>query len=129
MTTVADLENAQYINLETFRKNGTGVKTPVWQVAEGGTLYVWTQADSWKVKRIRNNAHVRVCQSDARGNPESEWVDAEAKVLESADVQAAQHKRMVKKYGLFYRMFWLLSKIRRADYTVVAINPANSASS
>ncbi len=48
--------------------NGTGVVTPVW-----GKLYVWTGADSWKVKRIRNNGRVRLVPSDARGNPEGEW--------------------------------------------------------
>lgn len=38
------LHQATYINLETFRKNGVGVKTPVWQTSEAGTIYVWTYA-------------------------------------------------------------------------------------
>ena len=29
----------QYLNIETFRKNGVGVKTPVWFVQEGDMFY------------------------------------------------------------------------------------------
>ena len=43
-----EFENQKYINLETFRKSGVGVKTPVWFVQDRDVLYVWTQADSWK---------------------------------------------------------------------------------
>jgi hypothetical protein len=34
------------------------VKTPVWFVLHDGALYVYTEADSWKVKRVRNNPRV-----------------------------------------------------------------------
>lgn len=33
-------KNQNYINLETFRKSGEGVKTPVWFVQERDSLYV-----------------------------------------------------------------------------------------
>ncbi|KAA3662518.1 MAG: PPOX class F420-dependent oxidoreductase, partial [Chloroflexi bacterium] len=46
--TLSTLGDAQYIALETFRKNGTGVITPVWVAGENGSLFVWTDADSWK---------------------------------------------------------------------------------
>ena len=45
----------QYLNLETFRKNGAAVKTPVWFVQDGDATFVRTLANSGKVKRIRNN--------------------------------------------------------------------------
>ena len=62
-----EIRDAKYIALETFRRNGQGVVTPVWQVPDGDMLYVWTDAASWKTKRIRANSHVRLCRSDARG--------------------------------------------------------------
>ncbi len=71
----AELGNAKYIALETFRKSGEGVITPVWVTPEDGKLYVWTVDGSWKVKRIRNNDRVRIAVSDARGNPQSDWVE------------------------------------------------------
>lgn len=78
------LHDVKYISLETFRKNGEGVKTPLWLVSDRGNLYAWTQTNSWKVKRIRNNSQVRVCQSDARGKLLGEWIDAQARIFEDS---------------------------------------------
>ncbi|MCB9113344.1 MAG: PPOX class F420-dependent oxidoreductase [Caldilineaceae bacterium] len=78
-----EIGNPTYIALETFRKSGEGVVTPVWVVAEGGKLYVWTVGDSGKVKRIRNNGRVHIAVSDSRGTPKSEWVEATARVLDT----------------------------------------------
>jgi PPOX class probable F420-dependent enzyme len=67
----AEFTRAKYISLETFRKTGAGVRTPVWFAADPGapeTLYLYSEADAGKVKRIRNNSHVRVAPSDIRGN-------------------------------------------------------------
>lgn len=59
-----EIGNPTYIALETFRKSGEGVVTPVWVTTEGDKPYVWTVDDSGKVKRIRNNGCVRVAVSD-----------------------------------------------------------------
>ncbi len=118
------LHQATYINLETFRKNGTGVKTPVWQTSEAGTIYVWTQADSWKVKRIRANPHVRLCVSDARGNPQGAWYEGQARILAGAAAEAQQRQRMAAKYGLFFQLFRLMAIFRRTTYAVIAIDLA-----
>ena len=53
MTTdkLAPFRNQKYLNLETFRRDGRGVMTPVWFVLrENGAFYVYTEAESWKVK-------------------------------------------------------------------------------
>ncbi|MEU0405172.1 PPOX class F420-dependent oxidoreductase [Streptomyces sp. NPDC006197] len=63
-----ELRRGRYVSLTTFRKNGTGVATPVWYVTEGSELYVWTCSDSWKVKRLRNDSRVEVAVCDLRGN-------------------------------------------------------------
>lgn len=42
----------QYINVETFRRNGAGVKTPVWFVREEDALYVRTVKNSGKIKSL-----------------------------------------------------------------------------
>ncbi len=122
--TLHEIGNAQYIALETFRKNGQGVTTPVWPTPADGKLYVWTAAGSWKVKRIRNNKHVRVCQSDYRGNPQSDWVEAQARILNAPEEDKAQRQRLAAKYGWQYWLYYLLAKLGRANYVVVEISPA-----
>ena len=59
---LSGLGDPKYIALETFRKSGEGVKTPVWTVAQDGKLLVWTQGDSWKVKRGAQQSAGAGCQ-------------------------------------------------------------------
>ena len=65
--TPAELKGRKYLSLTTFRKNGVGVKTPVWFAETGGVIYVMTRGDSVKVKRIRNNPEIRVAPCTIRG--------------------------------------------------------------
>lgn len=68
--TLEELGRSRYVSLTTYRKDGTPVATPVWAVADGGELYIWTKSDTWKVKRIRNNGRVSVVACDVRGRAE-----------------------------------------------------------
>src|ERR1035441_6602130 len=82
---IGQFAQAKYLNLETFRKTGVGVRTPVWFAADPGsrsltTFYVYTLPDSGKVKRIRNNAKVRIAPCTMRGDLRGAWVDARARL-------------------------------------------------
>ena len=85
-----ELSNTQkYISLETYRKDGTGVRTPVWfalSAVPGGEprLYVYTVADSGKAKRLRRSGTVRIATCDARGRITGAWIDASA-TMSAAD--------------------------------------------
>jgi PPOX class probable F420-dependent enzyme len=106
----------QYINVETFRKNGAGVKTPVWFAMDKDTLVVRTESSSGKMKRIRNNPKVRIAPCDSRGGILGEWVEARVEITQ----EEAENKRIdqlvTKKYGLFKRFFDLMQKFRGGDY-------------
>lgn len=114
-------KDQKYISLETFRKSGVGVKTPVWFVEEQGTFYVWTQADSWKAKRIRNNEKVKVVPSTASGEPLGEWVDAHATADASPEALKYTTNLMKKKYGLAFQGFRLMGKMNKAQHTSIKI--------
>lgn len=118
-----EIGNPTYIALETFRKSGEGVVTPVWVTAESGKFYVWTLANSGKAKRIRNNGRVRIAISDARGNPKSEWVEAKAHVLSDPAEDQKQRERLAKKYGWQFHLFNLMGRFlrNRADHVVLEI--------
>src|SRR5689334_18846042 len=60
-------EGENVISLETYRRNGEPVRTPVWFLKENGILYVHTGDNTGKVKRIRRNPKVRVAPSHFRG--------------------------------------------------------------
>ena len=96
-----DLAAEPYISLTTFKRDGTPVSTPVWVAGDDGRLLVHSAADSWKVRRIRRDGHVRVAPCDMRGNVRGEAVDGEAKIL--ADTSCVERLE-AEKYGCLYRM-------------------------
>lgn len=97
--TLDELDQGKYVSLTTFRKDGTPVATPVWAVADGGELYVWTRSDSWKVKRIRNNGRVTVSACDVRGRVAegAPVLEGEARLLDEAGLKRVR-KLMLRKY-------------------------------
>ena len=99
-----------YIALETFRKNGEGVITPVWVAGENDKLYVWTDLDSWKIKRIRKDHRVRLCESDSGGNPKSEWLEARASILDSEEAIQKARSLLKSKFGFQFRIFGIMGR-------------------
>ena len=89
----------KYINLETLRKNGTKVKTPVWFVAYDDLIYVITREHTGKVKRLRNNSNVRICPCSFKGKPKCEWISGNATLVEGEEAKNAISLRK-KKYGI-----------------------------
>jgi len=113
--------NQKYINVETFRKNGVGVKTPVWFANDENAFYVWTEANSGKAKRIRRDGAIKITPSTASGKPVSEWVNAQATADSSPEALAHIIKLMKNKYGLAFFGFRLMGKLRKAKYTAIKI--------
>ena len=120
--TPKQFEKQKYLNIETFRKNGQGVKTPVWFVEDGEALLVWTQAGSGKAKRIRGDGTVRVAPSTGSGDPVGEWIPAHALADESPETIQRLEKMMKKKYGVMFNIFGFLGRLRSGDkYTAIKI--------
>ncbi len=116
----APFRHQKYLNLETFKRDGRGVKTPVWFVVrETGAFYVYTAADSWKVKRIRNNPRVRIAPCDMRGNVTGEWQAATAQIV-SGDEERVANRLLDQKYFL-KKLFNLLAKLHRHTRTMLKI--------
>ncbi|MFD7406169.1 PPOX class F420-dependent oxidoreductase [Streptomyces sp. NPDC059866] len=110
----------KYLLITSYRRNGTPVPTPVWVVADGDALGVWTVADSWKVKRIRNRSDVLVGPCDLRGNPTGEQVPATAEITDPATT--ARYRQLIaRKYGVVGRLTLLGSRLRRGPNGTVGI--------
>jgi uncharacterized protein len=121
MPTLKQFANHQFLTIETFRKNGTGVKTPVWFTQERDTLYAWTGACSGKIMRTRRNPDVRIAPSKADGTPLAEWVAAKACSDDSLTAIDHVTKLMRKKYGFSFMLFRWLGMLRRERYTSLRI--------
>ena len=114
------LADERYISITTFRKDGSEASTPVWFVSDDlrRRLFVATGADTWKVRRIKRNAHVRVapvhrereghgradrgsCTNRRRGATRAPSADREVRLAEVADREGlrAQHEATTKPTG------------------------------
>jgi PPOX class probable F420-dependent enzyme len=120
----------KYLNLETFKKSGNGVKTPVWFAAEPSArlessdakLYVYTIGVSGKVKRIRNNGRVKVAPCNMRGEVRGEWVDARAEIVTGAETEHGM-RLLNKKYAPWKQLLDFFAMFRKRERTVFVIRP------
>jgi PPOX class probable F420-dependent enzyme len=91
--------HGKYVSVTSFKRDGTGVATPVWFLEEDGRLLVHTGARSFKVKRIRRNSAVTVAPCGPTGKLRGEPVPAHAEVLPDTEV-ARVEKLLARKYWL-----------------------------
>ncbi len=82
---IDELLKAKFICLETYRKNGEAVRTPVWFTVEGGKVYFHTPVKSGKVKRLRRNPYVRLAPCTRTGKVIGNWVKGKAVQLDERE--------------------------------------------
>jgi uncharacterized protein len=105
------LSKHQYISLETYRKNGKAVTTPVWFTIDDQKILIVTGNKTGKIKRLKNNPKVRVAPSGIRGQPKGEWLTGNAVLADSAQLEHALNLR-IKKYGFKARLSRLFSRTK-----------------
>ena len=117
-------DRQKYLNLETFRKNGNGVKTPVWFVGEGDALFVRTIANSGKVKRIRNQqlVHIAPCKMD--GALLGDWVEASSRLVTDPEIDRKVDRLLGKKYRFMKFLFGFASSLQKQKHIIIEINAA-----
>lgn len=99
MSAIDTLGETPYVNLETFRKNGTGVQTPVWVARSGDELGIFTNGESYKVKRLRRNPRIRIAKCGVRGALKGPWHEGTARLVGEAPRQQAILDALHRKYG------------------------------
>lgn len=119
---LGQFEHKSYLNLETLRRTGEGVQTPVWFVQDDGVFYIRTLADSGKVKRVRANGAVRVAPCEVNGRVIGAWVAAEAVEVHDTDRAVKVARLLEDKYGVTQvRAFAAASSLRGHRYTILRI--------
>ena len=98
----------KYINLETYKKDGTPIRTPVWFVIDKNLIYVITRDSTGKVKRLGNNQNVRIVPCSFKGEPKNEWVKGAAEKIRGEEADKVIKLRK-KKYGMSARLIGLFT--------------------
>lgn len=113
MPATDDLDNhfGRYISLVTFKRSGDGVATPVWFAADGASIYVFTDGTSYKVKRLRRNARIRIAACGSGGRVTGDWHDGNGRVVEDAEIEQRAYTLLMKRYGWQMKLVNLLSTL------------------
>jgi hypothetical protein len=116
----------KYLSLETVRKNGDAVRTPVWFAGEPpvgtpATIYFYTVGNTGKVKRIRNNPQVRIAPCDMRGKVKGSWVEARVEIL-SGDPADRGMKLLNRKYMPWKQLLGFFAMFSRHERVVLALH-------
>ena len=112
----ADLEAlfpGRYLSVTSFKRDGTGVATPVWFVSDGRRLFAFTDLHSAKVRRMRRNPRVLVASCRVDGKLRSEPVPARAEVLTAAPELERVQKLLLERYKISYRVVMLFYRLGR----------------
>ena len=125
MSNVDQFRNKKYLNLETYRKTGAPVLTPMWFAEQDGVFYIYSVAGVGKVKRIRNNPNVRIAPCGIRGQLEGEWIAGVAR-LENEEGAALANRLLNRKYGVIKRIGTLYSNLIGRKRVVFSIRPNSS---
>ena len=109
MRYLEEIESEKYISVETYRKNGDPVRTPVWFTIKNNQIFVVTRDQTGKVKRLKNNTQVKIATCTIKGKIKGKWVSGVAEILDEEKTKDAV-KRRDKKYGFFSKMARFLTK-------------------
>jgi uncharacterized protein len=103
----------RYLSVTSFKRDGTGVSTPVWFVSDGSRLFALTNLNSAKVRRMRRNPRVLVASCRADGKLRSEPVAARAEVLTATAELEPVQKLLIERYKLSYRLVMWIYRLGR----------------
>ena len=118
-------EGEKVISLETYRRSGEPVRTPVWFLEEDGVIYVHTDDSTGKVKRIKRNPRVKIALSLFRGKPKADYVDAMAELDPNPEIVERYRSRIYKKYGIQGTLTTFMQRFSRskANDALIIIQP------
>lgn len=121
----------RYLSVTSFKRDGTGIATPVWFVSDGKQMFAFTDLHSAKVRRIRRNPHVLVASCLPGGKLRRAPVAAHAEVLTATAELERVRQLLTARYKISYRVVMFFYRLGRrlggkrtvADGAVLAITP------
>lgn len=120
---LSEFASKKYMNIETYRRSGEAIRTPVWFVESGGILFFLTRGDSGKVKRLRHNKQVRVAPCKVNGDLTGDWTPGTASMVDSMEVMQVLKNLFDDKYGAVSRLTNVFSRMQRKKRVFVKVIP------
>jgi len=119
----SELTNAQVIDLVTFKRDGTPVRTPVLSTPYDGALLIRTHHTAAKLRRLHNNPEVTVaaCYGRKRRGPAERGTAAILPTEESARCLELLHRH----HGLIGHAATWIRHLRGMRDVFIEVRPAD----
>jgi len=104
------LRESAHCLVVTYRKDGQPVAQPIWPGFDGDRMYVWSEADAYKAKRLRRNPAALIAACDFRGIPKGQPIAAAGRILESEEERTHAERVLQSQWGPGRRAFMALSR-------------------
>jgi PPOX class probable F420-dependent enzyme len=108
----------------TFKRSGEPVPTPVnFGLGDDGLLYFRSEPRVAKIRRIRNDPHVRVCACNFRGKPTGPVAEGSARVL-PPDEERRAYDALDANWGAGSRPYEKIADRLPVELVYVEVTPA-----
>jgi PPOX class probable F420-dependent enzyme len=114
------LAHARFIDLVTYRRDGTPVGTQVLFVEKSDRLLVRVAHNCGKVKRLRHDSRVEVAACDQRGRRTGPAYIGQARVLGHEDVEPTL-RLLHAKYPMSGRLFSMIRMVQGRRNVIVEV--------
>ncbi len=112
MADIRELTDERYIDLVTFRKDGSEASTPVWHVVLDDKIYVFTEADAYKVRRLRRDPRARVAACGMTGGDKgAPTFEGTGRIVDDSVLTNRVYAALSEKYGW---QMWLANVLSAA---------------
>jgi uncharacterized protein len=118
------IQGSRYALLLTFRRDGTPVPTPVNAAVASGHIYVRSEREAGKVKRLRNDPSALLAPCTVRGEPLGPPLAAHGRVLDASDERPAE-LALAARSGLGRAVFELVADLFRVDMCYLEFIPTD----
>jgi PPOX class probable F420-dependent enzyme len=98
---LAGIKDAATIRLVTYKRDGTGIATPVSLAWDGDRAFFRSYDKAWKTKRLRNNPQVECAAATLSGRPTGPSVPARAVLLEGLQAGTAA-RALARRHRLLH---------------------------
>jgi PPOX class probable F420-dependent enzyme len=111
-TSAIPFADSKYVNLRSFKRDGSAVDTPVWFATLGDRIVIFTDGTSYKVKRIRRNPKVELARCNGRGGLLGPWLLGHCRIVEGEpELVSRAYDALNAKYGWLMRLGTVFSTI------------------
>jgi PPOX class probable F420-dependent enzyme len=91
----ADLPYYEHCLVVTYKRDGTPVAHPVWPGYDGDRVFLWTEVEAFKAKRLRRNPDALIAPCSFRGKPLGPPIAAHGRILET-DAERAHAEATIR---------------------------------